>query len=126
MRYFCLILIFPTLMSCEAYDLGAEQADHVAVASESPAWDNGIGELVSKKCASCHTSNRSKFVPQNTPEAYDSLGSQAFFTSSQVLARVIARVENTEVPMPPNFATPLYEDEKSALITFAKERLTQE
>jgi mono/diheme cytochrome c family protein len=99
---------------CKAYDLGDEEAFAVAVDKESPTWENGIGELITRKCASCHTADRDTYVPTNTPHTFDDLHKQEFVETNAFSIQSYV-FDNETTPMPPSFATQLTADEKSAL-----------
>jgi len=60
----CLLLIATILLwGCSSADsLGDEPAREVTV-SGSPTWDNGMRELISLKCAYCHTVPRPDIAP---------------------------------------------------------------
>ncbi|MGA0261350.1 MAG: hypothetical protein ACO3NI_14465, partial [bacterium] len=59
------------LMSCsEADTLGDEPPDEIVIEG-TPTWENGIGELVELKCASCHQVPASSYTPHGTPENLD-------------------------------------------------------
>jgi len=126
---FSLVLITTLgLFACQAHDLGDEEALSFTIDKTNPTWDNGIGALINAKCANCHTpaSQRSKFVPSNTPTTYDAIGSAAFFDSSNatLIQKVYEQVFTaTTKIMPPNFATPLTDDEKTALKTYLQSKV---
>ena len=112
-----IMIPFLTVFSCgKSYDLGSEATETITVNTASPTWDNGIGAVFTKKCANCHTSSRSKFVPSNTPTTIDSIANSTFFDTSANATLVYNRLFNdTTASMPPNFATPLSTDEKAAV-----------
>lgn len=115
------------LTSCEAYDLGDRDPISYQIDQANPTWAGGVGQLVAAKCANCHSSQRSKFVPSDTPTGYDDIAHESFFstTNTSRIQTVYSRVfESPTRPMPPNFATPLTESEKSALRTFLNARIT--
>ena len=59
------------LMSCsEADTLGDEPPDEIVIEG-TPTWENGIGELVEMKCASCHQVPASSYTPEGTPATLD-------------------------------------------------------
>jgi len=59
------------LMSCsEADTLGDEPPDEIVIEG-APTWENGIGELVQLKCASCHQVPASSYTPEGTPATLD-------------------------------------------------------
>jgi len=59
------------LMSCsEADTLGDEPPDEIVIEG-TPTWENGIGELVELKCASCHQVPASSYTPEGTPATLD-------------------------------------------------------
>lgn len=118
------------LASCHSSDLGSKSPDKVSIDMSLSEWNAGAGKVIEQKCANCHTSNRSPFVPANTPHELDGIGSQAFFqdpSNSGLVKSMLRRVESTDSrrQMPPRFATPLYDDEKSVLIAFLKASIPQ-
>ena len=59
------------LMSCsEADTLGDEPPDEIVIEG-APTWENGIGELVQLKCASCHQVPAVSYTPADTPMYFD-------------------------------------------------------
>ncbi|MCX6117876.1 MAG: hypothetical protein NT027_10055 [Proteobacteria bacterium] len=113
------------LSSCHSSDLGSEEADRVAINLSLTGWESGAGAVIKQKCANCHTSSRSSFVPTNTPTDLDGIESLDFFRGKigKGIARMMKkRIESDEPTriMPPNFATPLYSDEKAVLLSFLK------
>lgn len=117
----CLSFVSIMLTGCSrSYDLGDKAADEVAVDTTNPTWANGVGAVIQAKCVSCHTpaSLRSKFVPGNTPANMDGIGAETFFSDSAKASLVQSRIADTVTPMPPNFATPLSTNEKTALTTW--------
>lgn len=116
---------------------GGEAADHVAI-SGAPSWNNGIGELFARKCAVCHQLPVPASSPANVPTDLDlryekSLGDTRAaediaapitlgllrhgldYRSSTLAATAGGGIR----AMPPDFATPLYADEKAALEDWA-------
>jgi mono/diheme cytochrome c family protein len=113
------------LVSCHSSDLGSQKPEKVNVNLALTGWESGAGEVIVKKCANCHTAARSKFVPDNTPHELDGIESIAFFQDPANLGfakMMLKRIESTDetLQMPPKFATPLYDDEKTAVIAFLK------
>lgn len=126
LRYVSYTLNFVFLLnysSCRSSDLGHAPADRVPTNLSLTGWDSGAGAVVAAKCANCHTPQRSKFVPANTPHELDEISNIEFFKNPENLGLVISmrkRVEsvNSTSVMPPRFATPLYEEERIALLNF--------
>lgn len=122
-----LIMTFGVLgtAACRSNDLGSARPDKVKVDLSLSGWESGAGQVIAQKCANCHTTQRSSFVPANTPETLDAIQSIDFFKNTENLGLFIAmrkRIE-TEDPkkqMPPRFATPLYDDEKAVVLEFLK------
>ena len=111
--------------SCRSNDLGNKRSDRVPVKLGLIGWESGAGQVITQKCANCHTSHRSQYVPSNTPHILDGIESADFFDKpeNRGLARAMRkRIESAEAvrQMPPKFATPLFEDEKTVLIAFLK------
>ena len=62
-----LLIVAGLLFGCSQADtLGGKAPDEIAI-SGTPTWENGIGELVRFKCASCHVIPFSSYSPHNTP-----------------------------------------------------------
>ncbi|MFZ9520355.1 MAG: hypothetical protein ACO3A4_07750 [Silvanigrellaceae bacterium] len=79
----------------------------VNISATVPSWQNGVGQLVKERCASCHTEKKSEFVPASTPLLDFNI--EAEFRS--VRQRSLARIQDNENPMPPRYADPLSENE---------------
>lgn len=132
------LLIAATLGGCTSADsLGEEAPDRVAVGSP-PAWNNGIGELFARKCAVCHQTPRPASSPSHTPGDLDlrfEKSAGAIRAAEDVAAPIalgvlrhgltysdgthVVRTRSDVTMMPLEFATPLYEEEKIALETWA-------
>lgn len=101
-----------------SYDLGDQAADSTTVDTANPSWSNGISAVIQNKCVNCHTpaAQRSKFVPGNTPASVDTINLESYFSDPAKASLVQRRVfTDTVTPMPPIFATPLSDNEKTAL-----------
>lgn len=114
-----------SLGACRSNDLGSAEADRVPVNLSLTGWDSGAGAVIAQKCANCHTSQRSASVPANTPDHLNGIESIDFFKNPKNVGRVRSmrkRIESTDPnrQMPPRFATPLYDDEKAAVLAFLK------
>ena len=139
-------LVFLMLAGCNnATTLGQEPADHVVI-SGTPTWSNGIGQLVTLKCAVCHQVPRLALSPQNVPVDLDLRYEKTFGAirgaedvASQISLGVLQHslvyddgtytnvgLNVTIQQMPLNFATPLYADEITALQTWAGNVLAAE
>jgi hypothetical protein len=126
------IFLILALNSCDSADLGDEDALTVAVDTADPTWSNGIGALMQAKCANCHSSNRSKFVPKNVPSdstrSINNIANESFFDGSSAKKTGLAYSVTLKVfhdslfPMPTKFATPLSSDERAALELFLKNK----
>jgi mono/diheme cytochrome c family protein len=113
------------LTACHSSDLGSKKPDRVNVDVALASWDGGAGKVITQKCANCHTSARSRFVPDNTPHDLDGIESLDFFMKPEnrgIAKMMRKRIESTDATrqMPPKFATPLYEDEKTVVLAFLK------
>ncbi|MCX6118193.1 MAG: hypothetical protein NT027_11675 [Proteobacteria bacterium] len=119
-----LFLVLTLTMSCgKSYDLGDQPAEEIEFSGSDPGWNSGISHLINRKCANCHVakSERSKFVPSNTPMTVNTLGEESYFALQKNADLIFDRVfQNVERPMPPDFATPFNDREK----TFLKNWLT--
>lgn len=110
--------------SCSAADYGDIKPIAVDVDAVNPTWENGIGQLVAKKCDNCHAKTPSKFVPgeiRDNPKRYQIglASSEDSFLSYGALSykRVF---ETLDDPMPPKYGTPLNATEKQALQAYLK------
>jgi hypothetical protein len=105
--------------ACSAADYGDKQPIAVAVNIEDPTWDNGIGELVARKCDNCHAKTPSEFVPgevRDDPARYQLGLAESEETFLRYGGVSFSRVfETLDDPMPPKYGTPLSDSEKSAL-----------
>jgi hypothetical protein len=115
------------LISCSSADFGDKSPVTVSVNTAAPTWDNGIGALVASKCDNCHAKALSAFVPgeiKDNPARY-AVGFAE--TEDRFLgygAISYARVFNDSAkPMPPNYGTPLSEDEKTALKKYLEDNV---
>ncbi len=115
------------LSACSrSYDLGAEKFAEEDFGGAEPSWQNGIGNLMKKKCANCHIglSSRSDFVPSTTPTTINAISTSSFFDSETYAGLVYDRVfVTTTRPMPPNYATPLSDGERAALKTWLQTKV---
>lgn len=114
------------LFSCHSNDLGKQKPDKISVDISLTDWDSGAGKIIASKCANCHTSQRSQFVPSNTPDDLDEISTIDFFKNPEnrgLVRSMRKRIESDDAgkQMPPRFATPLYEDEKAVLLSFLKD-----
>lgn len=116
------LLAVPFLDACHSSDLGSQKPDKVNL-NPSLTADAGAMMVIAQKCANCHTSHRSSFVPDNTPHELDGIDSLDFFKNpnNRGIAKMMRkRIESTDATrqMPPKFATPLYDDERVAVLAF--------
>ena len=119
------VVVALSISGCHSGDLGAEKPDRVNVDLSLSSWDSGAGQVITQKCANCHTSHRSASVPANTPDVLNEIDSPDFFTKADnrpLIRAMRKRIESADPKrqMPPRFATPLYEDEKAAVLGFLK------
>ena len=110
------------LMSCsEADTLGDDPTDEIVIEG-TPTWENGIGELVELKCASCHQVPASSYTPEGTPATldlrhYDTAGSVrggdslGIWITAGILEKQLGGIRK----MPLEYATPLTDREISYL-----------
>lgn len=100
------------LTACGTFDFGEAPVDEVEVSTTAPNFAYDIKPLMELKCMNCHTSSPSDFVPADTPPIV--LDAEADF--KKLADRVRIRVfESPADPMPPDFGTPLTENETAAL-----------
>jgi mono/diheme cytochrome c family protein len=120
-----LLAILTALTACRSEDLGKSDPDVVDVSG--PTWGQGIDQLVNQKCANCHTARRGEFVPSNTPNTIDSIGSKDFWLTARNLSRIIlirTRFTSGDNPMPPRYGTPFSDNERTQFTAFLTERVT--
>jgi len=112
----CLALL--VICGCEAYDLGDESAPAIAVDAANPTWDNGVQQILERRCDSCHAKGERPFAPANVaPYKWGlSEGEDAFKTRYATAS--LASVLDAGDPMPPNYADPLSDDERAALVKY--------
>jgi mono/diheme cytochrome c family protein len=126
------------LSACSAYDLGSAgqyeyKVDEKDVAN--PPWDEVVSIIVEKKCATCHTTANPWYKPKNVPSlpnaanpsfGLDYIGSKDFFKADNSLLTLVKKCIETSkstcgkenIPMPPSYATPLYDQERTILVNF--------
>ncbi|MEN9826155.1 MAG: Cytochrome oxidase, cbb3-type, subunit [Pseudomonadota bacterium] len=135
---FCFSAFVFLLSACTSYDYGSTGDFYYEVPDpENPLWNEGISELVEKKCATCHTSANPWYKPQNVPELANAqnpafglnfISQEAFFDGLNSLLPLVKKcIESTcgkdNIPMPPNYATPLNASEKKALLAYITPKL---
>jgi hypothetical protein len=136
-----ILLCLLVLSGCINADTrGNKAADHVII-SGTPTWQNGIAQLMSTKCATCHQVPRLPSSPINVPADLDlryetSTGSirAAEDIASPLVLGVLQHGLNygralAPVPvqtMPLSYSTPLYADEIAALESWAATIITAE
>lgn len=132
-----LMVLMTLVAGCAAYDLGADGKFSYEVPDpDKPAWNEGISIIVDKKCATCHTYANPWYKPKNVPElpnaenpnfGLNNIALEAFFDSKNALLVTVKKCIETacpsNIPMPPNYATPLSESEKKALLKFLTDRI---
>ena len=116
--------------SCsDADSLGDEAATEVQVGTP-PLWSNGIGELMRLKCGICHQVPAGEVSPDGTPQSFDLnyhiVNPDGVPGAKDVL--VLFSIDTDKIlrgpvgsirQMPLEYATPLTEQEKSALEVWA-------
>lgn len=136
---FCCFPVLLVLYGCmDASTHGGDAPDHVVI-SGTPTWSNGIGRLMAAKCAVCHQVPRLPSSPQNVPADLDlryETGYGNIRAGDDIVAQIklgvlrhtieykAGSVTISTMPLP--FGTPLYEDEKTALETWADNVVTAE
>jgi len=115
------------LFGCSKADtLGGKAPDEVVI-SGTPTWENGIGDLVRSKCASCHVIPFSFYSPHNTPSTlnlsvYDNSSNirganiLGIWINSGILEKALTGVARK---MPLEYATPLTSGEIESLKNWA-------
>ena len=126
-KWMAWVLVLFALSCGDSYDLGDEQPDSFSVNTTAPTWANGIGAVVTAKCANCHTSSRTDFVPTNTTTSLDNIANESFFSDASNAVRIETirdrLLDGATRPMPPDFATPLTADELTALRLYIDQRI---
>ena len=113
---FLLFLLSASLLfGCSKADtLGGNAPDEVVIYG-TPTWENGIGNLVRSKCATCHVIPFSFYTPYNTPSTlnfsvYDNSSNirganiLGIWINSGILENALTGVARK---MPLEYATPL-------------------
>ena len=136
-KFFVLMSCF-VLVTCSSYDLGESGNYYFNIGEENianPVWEKGINQIVEKKCATCHTTTTPWYKPKNVPSfpnaetpifGLDYIGSKDFFDSKNSLLVQVKKCIETkdsrcgkeQIPMPPNYATPLDNNERTALVNY--------
>lgn len=122
LKHWSLAASFVFVLACSSYDLGKEKQVEISVNAENPTFDGDIAPLIQAKCSSCHTSERSKFVPGDTTVGDAQLDAMHVLANFRAKAtRIRVRVsESPSKPMPPHFATQLTANEKAALLKYVE------
>lgn len=112
----CYVLAGAALAAaCGSFDYGDEKPTEILVDAENPNWTADIQYLMELKCMNCHADPLPKFSPRDTIPI--KLDDEKIFKAQA--ARIKARVFNSPAdPMPPNFGTPLSDNEKKALMKY--------
>ena len=115
------------LFGCSKADtLGGNTPDEVVI-SGTPTWENGIGNLVRSKCATCHVIPFSFYTPHNTPSTlnlsvYDNSSNirganiLEIWINNGILDKALTGVARK---MPLEYATPLTLGEIESLKSWA-------
>ncbi|MCH8885615.1 MAG: hypothetical protein IIC13_03405 [SAR324 cluster bacterium] len=117
--------------SCsDADSLGDEAVTEVQVGTP-PLWSNGIGELMRLKCGICHQVPAGEVSPDGTPQSFDLnyynaaahpdgvLGAQDSTARTNITSGILRGPVGSIRQMPLEYATPLTEQEKTALEAWA-------
>ena len=115
------------LFGCSKADTLGGNAPEEVVISGAPTWENGIGELVRSKCASCHVIPFSCYTPPNTPSTlnlsvYDNSSNirganiLGIWINSGILEKELTGIVRK---MPLEYATPLTSGEIESLKSWA-------
>jgi len=134
------IAVCLALAGCMGADTRGSEAPYHVLISGTPTWTNGIGELVSKKCAVCHQVPRLPTSPTNVPTDLDlryektsgairSAEDIAAPLSLGILQHALSYGMNSTIPvraMPLSYSTPLYTDEITALETWTANVISAE
>jgi len=119
----CLLVLFVTSCS-EADSKGGEPVEEVVITGV-PSWSNGIGTLINKKCAHCHTVPSNELTPNNSPTDLDlrtfeggngvrAANSLDSWIALGILSQDIGNIRR----MPLDYSTPLTEREIGYLQTW--------
>lgn len=124
-----LVVVLVALEACRSEDLGDKKPDVVTLRGEQVGWSDGISTIIARKCATCHTAERSQFVPANTPHSIDGMSQEHFYQEPANRGKVAAMrhrlVDTPKQPMPPPFATPLSDKEKAALSEYFEQAVAR-
>ncbi len=123
----CLLAGALLLAGCSNADtLGGEAPDETLI-SGAPTWNNGVQEIMTSKCATCHVVPASDYTPAGTPSKLDlsvyagdnvtrfGANTLGAWISGGILERDMGSIRK----MPLAYATPLTSGEISALETWA-------
>jgi mono/diheme cytochrome c family protein len=111
----------PFLVSCsKAETLHNLQPPVVAFNAENPTWENGMGALVNERCATCHSPTPSSVAPRGTGALVLDFRNKSEFDSLAKSNRstILGLGRKGVEVMPPTYADPLSEAEKTALIKY--------
>lgn len=126
-EFLFLLISAGLLWGCSRADtLGGSAPDEVVI-SGTPTWENGIGQLVRAKCATCHVLPFSFYTPQGTPgtldlSVYDNSSNVrganvlGFWINAGIIESELSGVARK---MPLEYATPLTSGEIDALKSWA-------
>ncbi len=119
------------LASCsDADSLGDEAVTEVQVGTP-PLWSNGVGELMRLKCGICHQVPAGPVSPDGIPQTFDLNyynaaahpdgvpGAQDSTVRSSITGGILRGPVGSIRQMPLEYATPLTEQERTALETWA-------
>lgn len=127
------------LAGCMGADTrGSEAPDHVII-SGTPTWTNGIGKLMTSKCAVCHQVPRLPSSPSSVTTDMDlryETTSGAIRAAQDIAAQIKLGILRNALhygmnstlavrAMPLAYSTPLYADEITALETWADSIIAQ-
>jgi len=122
-------MFLSVIFGCSSYDLSQKKpiaVPQTSVFPESVRWSPGptvayVQNIIAYKCDNCHGSGKSVFAPSNAPLISLSLLDRAknLNTYTYYMKRSLERVVNTPSnPMPPNYGTPLLQEEWDVLKDF--------
>lgn len=105
---------------CEAYDLGDENAPAVAVNASAPTWENGVREVLARRCDNCHAKEARSFAPGTVAPYKVGFSTDKAAFEKKWASASLAAINDKASPMPPDYADPLSADERKALETYLK------
>ena len=119
--------------ACGSLDYGKEKPTEILVQADEPdaqeAWLRDVSQIMQYKCANCHGPNHHKFAPEKAYKEYPyNFEDKDTFTKLAPLIKLVIfdeahRKAKPASAMPPDYATPLTELEKTAIKNYIEKKL---